>query len=91
MPDLFSINILSSTGTIFEGNAQSLVAPGEVGYFGVLANHAPFMTTLMPGNYKLVDESGKVKTFDSKTGGFFRVLRNKATILLDPEDAHETR
>ena len=83
---MFNIKILSSDKTIFDGSAQSLIAPGELGYFGVLTDHAPFMTTLIPGKFKLIDESGKIKTFDSKTGGFFRVLKNQATILLEPED-----
>ena len=91
MAGLFSVNMLSSDRTIFTGLVRSLIAPGKLGYFGILPNHAPFMTTLMPGKFKLVDESGKTITFDSKTSGFFRLLKNKADILLEPEDAHEKR
>ena len=46
---LFHLTILSSQRKIFEGDIQSLVAPGEIGYFGVLANHAPFISGLIPG------------------------------------------
>lgn len=83
MPRLFNVNILSSDKKIFEGPVRSIVAPGELGYFGVLIDHAPFMTTLARGKLSLTDESGKVTTFDVKTGGFLEVLRNKATIVVD--------
>lgn len=88
MPSLFHLTILSSDKKMFEGDLQSLIAPGETGYLGILANHAPFMTTLVPGKITLKDVSGKTNVLDSKTGGFLEVIKNKVTILLDQE--HET-
>ena len=90
MPLIFNVNILSGEGTIFAGSVRSMTAPGELGYFGILPNHAPFMTTLTPGTIRLTDESGKIITFESKSGGFFRVLRNKADILLEHGSTNET-
>lgn len=83
MAQSFDVNILSSDKKIFEGKARSLTAPGELGYLGVLVDHAPLMTTLIPGKLTLTDDAGKVTTFDSAKGGFLRVLHNKATVLLD--------
>ncbi len=86
---LFHLTILSSQRKIFEGDIQSLVAPGEIGYFGVLANHAPFISGLIPGMISLHDPSGNIKTFDSKSNGFFEVFRNKAIMLLDKDISGE--
>ena len=83
MPTLFHLTIASSEKKIFEDEVQSLVAPGEIGYLGILANHAPLLTTLIPGKSTIRDASGKARAFESKTGGFLEILNNKATILLD--------
>lgn len=65
MTALFHLTILSSDKKIFEGDLQSMVAPGEAGYLGVLANHAPLLTTLVrEDNFE--DASGKVTAFESK-------------------------
>ena len=85
MPPLFHLTILSSDKKMYEGDLQSLVAPGEAGYLGILANHAPFMTTLVPGKITLKDAAGKTTALNSKAGGFLEIIKNKATILLDKE------
>lgn len=83
MPTLFHLTIASSEKKIFEDEVQSLVAPGEIGYLGILANHAPLLTTLIPGKITIRNASGKTRAFESKTGGFLEVMNNKATILMD--------
>ena len=82
---LFHLTILSSDKRIYDGEVQSLVAPGEIGYFGVLANHAPFITSLVPGYITMHDPSGNLISFDSASGGYFEVNNNKAILLLDKD------
>ncbi|MFA6079473.1 MAG: F0F1 ATP synthase subunit epsilon [Candidatus Omnitrophota bacterium] len=83
MDHLFHINILTLDKTVYEGTISSLQAPGEAGYLGVLANHIPLVTTLVPGNITIKDDRGEEKVFHSKGKGFLEVIRNDATILLD--------
>ena len=83
MAALFHLTIMSSDKKIFEGDLQSMVVPGEAGYMGVLANHAPLLSTLVPGKITLRDDSGRVKALKSEAGGFLEVLHNKAVILVD--------
>jgi len=45
----FDFSILTPQGRSFEGRVLSVVAPGREGHFGVMAGHAPFMTTLKEG------------------------------------------
>jgi F-type H+-transporting ATPase subunit epsilon len=53
-----------------------------MGYVGILANHAPFITTLGPGKIVIRDGAGKTEAYPSDSG-FLEILDNKATILLD--------
>ena len=83
MADLFHLNISTPKTSVFDGDVQSIVAPAEMGYVGILANHAPFITTLGPGRIIIRDSAGKPEAYPSNSGGFLEILNNKATILLD--------
>lgn len=63
-------------------DVRSIVAPGSEGYLGVLSNHAPLITALMPGILSVVDENGH-ESFYALSGGFLEVSGNVATILAD--------
>jgi len=80
---LFSLDIKTAQEKIFEGNVSSLVVPAALGYLGVLANHAPLAANLKPGNITFKDASGLERKIVNKGKGFFEVVKNKATILLD--------
>jgi F-type H+-transporting ATPase subunit epsilon len=83
MPLSFQVEILTHDELVYEGRATSLVAPGELGYFGVLKNHAPFISGLRPGKMTIKKDDGSVAVFNSCGKGFFEVEKNRATILLD--------
>jgi F-type H+-transporting ATPase subunit epsilon len=83
MENLFEINILTPEKTAYKGKAYSLVVPAELGYLGVLANHAPLIAHLVPGKIIFKEESGKLTMIYSKGKGFLEVLNNNATLLVD--------
>lgn len=87
MANLFYLNISTPEKTIFDGTTQSLVAPGTIGYVGILANHAPFITTLVPGRITAKDALGKAFTYQSAGNGILEVFKDRATILLDTIEA----
>jgi len=87
MEKLFNIEVTSPQASIYQGYAFSLIAPGELGYLGVLANHAPLITNLVPGKISIKEASGSWKVINSKAGGFLEVVNNKATLLLDSSEA----
>lgn len=78
----FTLEILTPRRKVFAGPVTSLVAPGEIGYLGVLANHAPLVTTLAPGKVVMRDPSGAPRVLHSAGGGFLEVWENQATLLL---------
>ena len=78
----FHLNILTSEKNIYAGSAVSLTVPGEAGYLGVLADHAPLVTTLMPGKISFKDEAGKQTILESQGKGFLEVFKNEVTVIL---------
>jgi len=83
MDKTFSVNIVAPEKTFYKGKVFSMIAPAETGYLGVLANHAPMVTTLGSGTITLREESGTTKTIDFKGKGFLEVLNNEVTLLLE--------
>lgn len=80
----FQLKIITPQAIVFEGQVESLSAPGEDGYFGVLANHAPFLTTLQDGALELrapAEDGAKTETWKISGGGFFEVHKNQAVVL----------
>ena len=79
MDATYQFRILTPAEKILDEEVISLVAPGEAGYLGVLANHAPILTTLKPGTLKVkLADSEKWYEID---GGILRVAANTAVLL----------
>ena len=82
MDNAFLLKIVTPTEVFFEGQAVSVVAPGALGYLGILHNHAPFITTVSKGNLTFRDPGGRTQTFKVE-GGFLEVLNNRVLVLTD--------
>jgi F-type H+-transporting ATPase subunit epsilon len=74
-------SLVSPERELFSGEVDQVDAPGTEGDFGVLAGHAPFMTTLKEGKVT-VYEGGRRKVFDVR-GGFADVTPDGLTILAE--------
>jgi F-type H+-transporting ATPase subunit epsilon len=84
----FHLTVLTPERTVLEAEVYSLVAPGSMGYVGVLRNHAPLIATLAPGKLTVKDLERKAEVY-ATGAGFMEVGHNKVTILveaLDPVD-----
>jgi len=80
MPPPISLRVLTEAGVILEDQAVSVIAPGEVGYLGILSNHAPLVTTLVPGKFKWTAPGGVVR-HARVGGGLLEIVKNRLTIL----------
>ena len=80
MPDPILLRVLTEAGVAVEDQAVSIVAPGEVGYLGVLRNHAPLVTTLRPGTLSWKRSDGRRRALLVGTG-LLEVARNRCTLL----------
>ena len=74
-------SLVSPERELFSGEVDQVDAPGSEGDFGVLAGHAPFMTTLKTGRVKVFND-GRVTAFDVQ-GGFADVTPDGLTILAE--------
>ena len=64
----------------YEDEISSLIAPGSEGYLGVLTDHAPLITALVPGKLTVKDQKNEEFIF-ALGGGFLEVLKNQVTVL----------
>lgn len=78
----FKLKILTPLAEEFDDDVASLVVPGELGYLGVLANHAPLITSLGRGELKVTAAGGRVRRFQVD-GGIMRVENNRAVVLTE--------
>jgi F-type H+-transporting ATPase subunit epsilon len=83
MSGLFRVHIITPEGIMFNQDALSLIVPSQLGYLGILANHAPLAANLVKGRISVSDDSNRSAAFDIEGSGFIEVLKNKVTLLLD--------
>jgi F-type H+-transporting ATPase subunit epsilon len=79
---MYLLTIVTPEKIFYEDEVTSLVAPGSEGYLGVLTDHAPLITGLVPGKLTVKDENSQEVHF-SISGGFMEVFKNQVTILAD--------
>ena len=77
----FQFNLVSPEKLLFTGEVTQVDVPGSEGDFGVLAGHAPFVTTLRPGILTVYREGGALRVVVS--GGFAEVSDAGLTVLAD--------
>ncbi len=78
----FDVSLVTPDGSVFEGDAEMLIVPGQVGEIGVLARHAPLVATLRAGSTRV--HLGGNEILEFATGpGFFKVELDKALALVD--------
>jgi F-type H+-transporting ATPase subunit epsilon len=88
MPELFQLTVLTPVRTLLDERVESVVAPGTEGYLGVLANHAPLITALMPGKLTVRSAGGETHIY-ALSGGFLEVSSNRAVVLADAMEEPE--
>jgi len=75
------LEVVTPSGTKVNEDVDIVNAPGYGGDFGVLANHAPFLSTIKIGT--LTYENGKKRESLMVSGGFCEVSNNKITFLVE--------
>ena len=78
----FKLLIITPEKPVYDAEVTSIIAPGDLGYLGVLVDHAPLITSLKSGNLEITDQNG-VKSTMIVSGGFMEVQNNTVTILAD--------
>lgn len=72
---------------VISDDVYMVVVPGVEGEFGVMAGHAPFMTTLRDGELSVYRTSGAQPERIRVSGGFAEVGDAGLTILAESAEA----
>jgi F-type H+-transporting ATPase subunit epsilon len=75
------LEVVTPAGAKVNEDVDIVNAPGFGGDFGVLANHAPFLSTIKIGT--LTYENGNKRESLMVSGGFCEVSNNKITFLVE--------
>jgi F-type H+-transporting ATPase subunit epsilon len=73
------VSVITPEATIYEGEADQVVAPAHNGSLGILRGHAPLMALLGTGTLRI--ERGGKSTSYTVSGGFLQVVDNTVTVL----------
>ena len=82
MADGIKIEIVSPERLVVSEQARAVTVPGADGYFTVMGEHAPLMTTLRPGFISVTDLGNVAHVFYVR-GGFADVAPGGLTILAE--------
>ena len=77
------VDIVSAEESIYSGQAEFVVLPGEAGELGIMPGHTPLLTRIKPGTVrvKLADQPDEQLVFVA--GGLLEVQPNRVTVLAD--------
>jgi len=78
MAQQIRLEVVTPTGAVVNDDVDIVNAPGYGGDFGVLANHAPFLSTIKIGILSYEKEI---------SGGFCEVSNNKITFLVESAES----
>ncbi|MDD3814747.1 MAG: F0F1 ATP synthase subunit epsilon [Desulfocapsaceae bacterium] len=81
MAQQIRLEVVTPNGAVVSEDVDIVNAPGYGGDFGVLANHAPFLSTIRIG--LLTYDQGKKRENLMISGGFCEVSNNKITFLVE--------
>ena len=81
LPTKLTLEVVTPEGLLLREDVDDVVAPGELGYFGVLPGHTPFLTTLGAGEieYGISGQRHRLSCF----WGFCEVLPDRVSIMAE--------
>jgi len=84
---IINLEIITAEREVLSEKVSVIVAPGTDGEVGILPDHAPLLTTLQPGELKIIKEGQE--SFIAISGGFIEVLGDKVIVLADTAERSE--
>ena len=79
------VSVITPEATIFEGDADEVVAPAYNGSMGIRRGHAPLMALLGTGTLR-IDRGREQKSF-TVSGGFLQVVNDTVTVFSESATA----
>ena len=83
MPATIRIDVVSAEESIYSGEAQFVVLPGEAGELGIYPRHTPLITRIKPGAVRILPADGGAEELIFVAGGILEVQPGVITVLAD--------
>jgi F-type H+-transporting ATPase subunit epsilon len=77
------VDVVSAEESIFSGEAEFVVLPGEAGELGIYPRHTPLITRIKPGAVRIVPAGGGEEQLIFVNGGIIEIQPNMITVLAD--------
>ena len=77
------VDVVSAEESIFSGEAEFVVLPGEAGELGIYPRHTPLITRIRPGAVRIVPAGGGEEQLIFVNGGIIEVQPKLITVLAD--------
>ena len=79
---MLKVSVISPERVLFEGEADSVIAPAFDGEVGILSQHAPMMTLLGTGELRLSGGTAGGQRFRIE-GGFLQVVDDQVRVVTE--------
>ncbi len=87
MANKILLEIVTPSRLVLSEEVDLATAPGSEGVFGVMANHAPLLSTLKIGEMRYTNDGNSVRM--AVSGGFVEVSNNRMTVLAEAAEKSE--
>ncbi len=75
------IEVITPERKVYEDDVDMVIAPASEGYVGILPHHAPLLTALGPGEFRV--KKGATEEVLAVFGGFMDVRGGRVTVLTE--------
>jgi F-type H+-transporting ATPase subunit epsilon len=82
MANTIHVDVVSAEESIYAGEAEFVVLPGEAGELGIYPRHTPLITRIRPGAVRIETADGG-EEFVFVAGGILEVQPTTVTVLSD--------
>ncbi|HEX9671999.1 MAG TPA: F0F1 ATP synthase subunit epsilon [Burkholderiales bacterium] len=83
MANTIHIDVVSAEESIYSGEAEFVVLPGEAGELGIYPRHTPLITRIKPGAVRILPAGGGAEELIFVAGGILEVQPKVITVLAD--------
>ena len=83
MANTIHIDVVSAEESLYAGEAEFVVLPGEAGELGIYPQHTPLITRIKPGTVRIKPADGAEEQLIFVAGGILEVQPNVITVLAD--------
>ena len=83
MANTIHVDVVSAEGSVYSGEAEFVVLPGEAGELGIYPRHTPLITRIKPGAVRIKPAGGGEEELIFVAGGILEVQPGVITVLAD--------